>query len=225
MVQSPVFHANGDDPEAVVHVVDIAIDYRNTFRRDVVIDLVCYRRYGHNEGDEPSYTQPLMYQKIKNHASVARLYGESLVKQGHLTAADVEALWAAEKAGLERAYDEARGTREGVLRRLARRAARAAPPSGGRRARAPRADRPRGLDGARGLRGPPEAEAAPEEARRLREREARHRLGRRRDARVRDAAPRGHARPPLRAGLRPRHVQPPPRGPRGRRERRGAGSR
>ncbi len=110
MVQAPVFHANGDDPEAVVHVVDIAIDYRNTFRRDVVIDLVCYRRYGHNEGDEPSYTQPLMYQKIKGHASVAHLYGESLVKQGHLTAAELDGLWAGEKAGLERAYDEARGT-------------------------------------------------------------------------------------------------------------------
>ena len=110
MVQAPVLHANGDDPEAVVHVVDIAIDYRNTFRRDVVIDLVCYRRYGHNEGDEPSYTQPLMYQKIKSHASVAHLYGESLVRQGHLPAAEVEGLWAEEKASLERAYDEARGT-------------------------------------------------------------------------------------------------------------------
>jgi 2-oxoglutarate dehydrogenase E1 component len=113
MVQAPVFHANGDDPEAVVHVVDIAIDYRDTFRRDVVIDLVCYRRYGHNEGDEPSYTQPLMYQKIKSHASVARLYGESLVRQGLLTAPELEGLWAAEKAGLERAYDEARGTSKG----------------------------------------------------------------------------------------------------------------
>jgi len=110
MVQAPVLHANGDDPEAVVHVVDIAIDYRNTFRRDVVIDLVCYRRYGHNEGDEPSYTQPLMYQKIKSHTSVARLYGESLVKQGLLAAAEVDGLWASEKAGLERAYDGARGT-------------------------------------------------------------------------------------------------------------------
>ncbi len=110
MVQAPVFHANGDDPEAVVHVVDIAIDYRNTFRRDVVIDLVCYRRYGHNEGDEPSYTQPLMYQKIKSHASVAHLYGESLVRQGLLAATEIEGMWAAEKAGLERAYDETRGT-------------------------------------------------------------------------------------------------------------------
>ena len=108
MVQSPVFHANGDDPEAVVHVVDIAIEYRNTFQRDVVIDLVCYRRYGHNEGDEPSYTQPLMYQKIKKQTSVARLYSEVLVKQGHMTAADVDALWATTKSVLERAYDEAR---------------------------------------------------------------------------------------------------------------------
>ena len=82
MVQAPVFHANGDDPEAVVHAVDVAIEYRDTFRRDVVIDLVCYRRYGHNEGDEPSYTQPLMYLKIKSHTSVARLYGAALVKEG-----------------------------------------------------------------------------------------------------------------------------------------------
>ena len=110
MVQAPVLHANGDDPEAVVHVVDVAIEYRNTFRRDVVIDLVCYRRYGHNEGDEPSYTQPLMYQKIKSHTSVAHLYGAALVRQGHLTAAEVDGLWASEKTGLERAYDEARGT-------------------------------------------------------------------------------------------------------------------
>jgi 2-oxoglutarate decarboxylase len=112
MVQSPVLHANGDDPEAVVHVVDIALDYRNTFQRDVVLDLVCYRRYGHNEGDEPSYTQPLMYQKIKSHTSVARLYGEVLVKQGQLTKADLDGLWAASKAELERAYDEARGTQK-----------------------------------------------------------------------------------------------------------------
>ncbi|HEX7582102.1 MAG TPA: multifunctional oxoglutarate decarboxylase/oxoglutarate dehydrogenase thiamine pyrophosphate-binding subunit/dihydrolipoyllysine-residue succinyltransferase subunit, partial [Gaiellaceae bacterium] len=135
MVQSPVFHANGDDPEAVVHVVDIAIDYRNTFRRDVVIDLVCYRRYGHNEGDEPSYTQPVMYQKIKSHASVAHLYGASLVKQGHLTAAEVDGLWESEKAGLERAYDEARGTPKAPFDSLAVPSAPRLHPEGDARAR------------------------------------------------------------------------------------------
>ncbi len=109
MVQAPVFHVNGDDPEAVVHVVDVAMEYRNTFRRDVVVDLVCYRRYGHNEGDEPSYTQPLMYQKIKGHTSVARLYGASLVKQGVFSQGEVDQMWAEAKTALDRAYDDARG--------------------------------------------------------------------------------------------------------------------
>ncbi len=109
MVQAPVFHVNGDDPEAVVHAVDVASEYRNTFRRDVVIDLVCYRRYGHNEGDEPSYTQPLMYQKIKGHTSVARLYGAALVTQGVFSQGEVDQMWAEAKTALDRAYDEARG--------------------------------------------------------------------------------------------------------------------
>jgi multifunctional 2-oxoglutarate metabolism enzyme len=119
MVQAPVLHANGDDAEAVLHVADVAMEYRNTFRRDVVIDLVCYRRYGHNEGDEPSYTQPLMYLKIKGHTSVARLYGAALVRQGVFSQGEVDQLWAEAKTALDRTYDEARGGRKASFDSLA----------------------------------------------------------------------------------------------------------
>src|SRR5512140_2816058 len=105
-VQAPIFHVNGDDPEAVIHVVDLAMEYRETFRHDVVIDMVCYRRYGHNEGDEPSYTQPLLYQKIKAHAAIARLYTETLVRSGAFSQEDVDSIWTEAKAVLEKAFDD-----------------------------------------------------------------------------------------------------------------------
>ena len=80
--QAPIFHVNGDDPEAVVHCAKIATEYRQKFNRDVVIDIVCYRRFGHNEGDEPSFTQPLMYKKIRSHPTIIEIYGNKLVKEG-----------------------------------------------------------------------------------------------------------------------------------------------
>ncbi len=82
LAQAPIFHVNGDDPEAVVHCAKIATEYRQKFNRDVVIDMVCYRRFGHNEGDEPSFTQPIMYRKIKSHPSTLSLYGKRLSKEG-----------------------------------------------------------------------------------------------------------------------------------------------
>jgi multifunctional 2-oxoglutarate metabolism enzyme len=91
-VQAPIFHVNGDDPEAAVRAVQIAFDYRQQFKKDVVIDMICYRRHGHNEGDDPSYTQPILYRKIKEHPSVATLYGERLEREGLTGAADVAAL-------------------------------------------------------------------------------------------------------------------------------------
>jgi 2-oxoglutarate decarboxylase len=115
MVQAPVLHVNADDPEAVVHVAALAFEYRVRFKRDVVIDLVGYRRWGHNEGDEPSYTQPLMYAKIKNHPSVAEIYGDHLVRAGIVKTEELSALWAAKRAEMQEDGDE--GTLAAITRR------------------------------------------------------------------------------------------------------------
>jgi 2-oxoglutarate dehydrogenase E1 component len=92
MIQVPVFHVNGDDPEAVVHVAKLALEYRQRFADDVVIDLVCYRRHGHNESDEPAFTQPLLYEKIRERPSVRRLYTDQLIGTGVLDPDDAEAI-------------------------------------------------------------------------------------------------------------------------------------
>ena len=91
-VQAPIFHVNGDDPEAVVRVARIAFQFRQAFHKDVVIDLVCYRRHGHNEGDEPTYTQPRMYKLIENRMSARKVYLDRLVRNGELTIAEGEAV-------------------------------------------------------------------------------------------------------------------------------------
>jgi 2-oxoglutarate dehydrogenase E1 component len=92
MVQAPILHVNSDDPEAVLFVTKLALDFRNKFKRDVVIDLVCYRRHGHNESDEPNATQPVMYQKIKKHPVPRELYAEQLIAEGVLGKQDADKL-------------------------------------------------------------------------------------------------------------------------------------
>ena len=105
IVQAPILHVNGDDPEAVVHVSRIATEFRQHFKRDIVIDMFCYRRHGHNEGDDPSYTQPILYRKIKEHPSVATLYQQRLVREGVATDAECEGVRKELAARLSAAYD------------------------------------------------------------------------------------------------------------------------
>jgi 2-oxoglutarate dehydrogenase E1 component len=92
ITQTPIFHINGDDPEAAYRVIQIALDYRRQFNKDVVMDLVGFRRLGHNEGDEPSYTQPVMYARVKAHPGTRHLYAQQLVREGVITDADLEAM-------------------------------------------------------------------------------------------------------------------------------------
>ncbi|MCZ7564104.1 MAG: 2-oxoglutarate dehydrogenase E1 component [Burkholderiales bacterium] len=111
MVEAPIFHVNADDPEAALFVTQLAMDYRKEFRRDVVIDLVCFRRLGHNEQDEPSVTQPLMYKKITQHPGTRRVYAEKLAAEGVLAEGEADQLI----AGYRQALDEGRHTSSTVL--------------------------------------------------------------------------------------------------------------
>ncbi len=106
MIQAPIFHVNGDDPEAAVRVARLALDYRQVFNKDVVVDLVCYRKYGHNEGDEPSYTQPLMYDEIGSHRTVRKLYLELLLRRGELSPEEAESILDDFKGILDESFDE-----------------------------------------------------------------------------------------------------------------------
>jgi 2-oxoglutarate dehydrogenase E1 component len=114
-IQAPIFHVNGDDPEAVVRVAEHAFAYRQKFKRDVVIDLVCYRRRGHNEGDDPSMTQPLMYNLIEAKRSVRTLYTEALVGRGDITQEEFEAAHKDFQERLERAFAETHAAQTGTI--------------------------------------------------------------------------------------------------------------
>ncbi|MDQ2797400.1 MAG: multifunctional oxoglutarate decarboxylase/oxoglutarate dehydrogenase thiamine pyrophosphate-binding subunit/dihydrolipoyllysine-residue succinyltransferase subunit, partial [Actinomycetota bacterium] len=108
MISAPIFHVNGDDPEACVRVAELTVKYRREFRKDVVIDMVCYRRRGHNEADNPSFTQPLMYDIIDNKRSVRKLYTEALVGRGDITLEDAEAALKDFQSQLEKVFVETR---------------------------------------------------------------------------------------------------------------------
>jgi len=107
MVQAPILHVNGDDPEAVIHVARIATEYRHTFKSDVVVDMVCYRRHGHNESDEPAFTQPQMYDRIAKHPTTRALYAEKLVAEGVLSQDEADAVYGAFQDRLEQQFQEA----------------------------------------------------------------------------------------------------------------------
>jgi len=108
MTQLPIFHINGDDPEAAYRTMRIALDYRQTYKKDVVLDVVGFRRLGHNESDEPSYTQPLMYQRVKAHPGVRTVYAERLVKEGVIDEAGVNELIAERVRRYEDAQERAK---------------------------------------------------------------------------------------------------------------------
>jgi 2-oxoglutarate dehydrogenase E1 component len=108
MVQAPILHVNGDDPEAVTFACKLAIEYRQEYKRDIVIDMWCYRRFGHNEGDEPSFTQPLMYAKIRNHPPVSDIYGARLVQEGVVDRAWIDGRIAEFTACLENEFEAAK---------------------------------------------------------------------------------------------------------------------
>jgi 2-oxoglutarate dehydrogenase E1 component len=106
-IQAPILHVNGDDPEAVVHVARLAIEFRQKFKKDVVIDMFCYRRHGHNESDEPAFTQPLMYRKIAAHPTTRQIYADKLLREGVVQPGEPEAMVKDFETKLEQAYEAA----------------------------------------------------------------------------------------------------------------------
>ncbi|MCL4148165.1 UNVERIFIED_CONTAM: hypothetical protein GTU68_061659 [Idotea baltica] len=105
MIEAPIFHVNGDDPEAVVYAAKVAIEFRQKFGKPVVIDMFCYRRYGHNEGDEPAFTQPIMYKKIRSHPTTLQIYGEKLLAEGLVSQDDIDGQKASWRSHLDDEFE------------------------------------------------------------------------------------------------------------------------
>ncbi|MDP2620129.1 MAG: 2-oxoglutarate dehydrogenase E1 component [Hyphomicrobiales bacterium] len=111
MIAAPIFHANGDDPEAVVYAAKVATEFRQKFAKPVVVDMFCYRRFGHNEGDEPAFTQPLMYKKIRSHPPVAEIYGSKLIGEGLVPADEIDQIKAKVRAHFDAEFEAAQSYR------------------------------------------------------------------------------------------------------------------
>ncbi|HMN38272.1 MAG TPA: 2-oxoglutarate dehydrogenase E1 component [Hyphomicrobium sp.] len=109
MIEAPIWHVNGDNPEAVVHVAKIATEFRQRFQKPVVIDMFCYRRFGHNEADEPMFTQPAMYKRIKSHKSVADMYGQYLINEGVVASGEIDEMRASVRAHLDEELQQSEG--------------------------------------------------------------------------------------------------------------------
>src|SRR5207247_421446 len=109
MIEAPIFHVNGDDPEAVVYAAKVAVEFRQKFQKPVVIDMFCYRRFGHNEGDEPAFTQPLMYKAIRTHPTTLEIYSKRLVAEGVVTGGEVDKMRADWRARLDAEQEASQG--------------------------------------------------------------------------------------------------------------------
>ena len=110
MILAPIFHVNGEDPESAVHAINLAMDYRQKFGKDVVIDLICYRKHGHNEGDEPAFTQPGLYKEIENHPTVRDIYLEDLLRKGEFTEEETQSIFDDFDNLLQEAFEDAKST-------------------------------------------------------------------------------------------------------------------
>ena len=208
MVGAPIFHVNGDDPEAASWVARLAMDFRQQFKKDVIIDMLCYRRRGHNEGDDPSMTQPDMYDVIDTKRGVRKTYTEALIGRGDISIKEAEDALRDYQGQLERVFNEVRDLekhddRAERVGRVRPAAAREAEHGGGQVAAGP--DRRRAPGGARGLHRAPARQAGAREAPRdgLR---GQGRLGVRRTAGAGHPCRRGQDGPAVRSGHPPRHV-------------------
>ncbi len=170
MIEAPIFHVNGDDPEAVVYAAKVLTEFRQKFHKPVVIDMFCYRRFGHNEGDEPAFTQPLMYKKIRSHPTTLEIYSKKLIGEGVVTEGEVEKMRADWRARLEAEFEAGQGYKANKAdwldgrwagMKAARRCRRSAPRQYRRRARRAARDRPQDHRGAGRLPRPPHDPALP----------------------------------------------------------------